>query len=382
MFSPQAFVSALIAGARRDAAVVLLSIAYLLLAFVVLEMTVSTWIGYFFASLMGLVAITALFAAGVRGGYHVLVNRVDRPITAIIRDIRGVSFATATSYLPVALAQVILVSVFWPWKTRLPAFSWDRTLSDLDRTLHFGWLPWQLLQPVLGYWPVTFLLSMNYSIWFMVMWTFWMTFAFSERPQRAQFLIAFALLWILLGSVLATAFASAGPCFFGNLGLGDNPYADLMSYLKAADQSAPIFALGVQDLLWKGYAGSGTEMGISAMPSLHNATALLMVLASRRFHPTLQWLLKIHFVLIFLGSIHLGWHYAVDAYVSYAATLMIWFGIASRFQSRTLIPHVVLGTPEPLSQAVEPPDSSPVVFARGISIGMDEPKGGAPGTAS
>lgn len=355
MFSPQAFVSALIAGARRDATVVFLSIAYLLLAIIVLEMAPSTWIGYFFVSSVGLVSITVLFAAGVRGGYHVLVNRVDRPITAIIRDIRGVSFATATSYLPVAFAQVILISVFWPWKARLPAFSWDEALSDLDRTLHFGWLPWQWLQPVLGYWPVTFLLSMNYSIWFMVMWTFWMALAFSERPQRTQFLVTFALLWIFLGSVLATAFASAGPCFFGNLGLGGNPYAGLMSYLEAADQSAPIFALDVQGLLWKGYAGSGAEMGISAMPSLHNATALLMVLASRSFHPTIQWALKIHFVLIFLGSIHLGWHYAVDAYVSYAATLMIWFGIASRFLSRTLMPHAVLGAPEPLALVAEPP---------------------------
>ncbi len=355
MFSPQAFVSALIAGARRDAAVVFLSIAYLLLAFVVLEMAPSTWIGYFFASLMGLVSITALFAAGVRGAYHVLVNRVDRPITATIRDIRGVSFATATSYLPVALAHVILISVFWPWKARLPAFSWDEALSDLDRTLHFGWLPWQWLQPILGYWPVTFLLSMNYSIWFMVMWTFWMALAFSGRPQRTQFLVTFVLLWIFLGSVLATAFASAGPCFFGNLGLGDNPYADLMSYLNAADQNAPIFALDVQDMLWLGYAGSGTEMGISAMPSLHNATALLMVLASRGFHSVIQWALKVHFVLIFLGSIHLGWHYGVDAYVSYAATLMIWFGIASRFQSRTLIPQVALAAPEPLARAAEPP---------------------------
>lgn len=355
MFNPQTFVSALIAGARRDAVVVSLSIAYLVLAFFLLEMAPSTWIWYFFVSLMGLVSMTGLFAAGVRGAYHVLVDRADRPITEIIRDIRSVSSATAALYLPVALAQVILTSVFWQWKTRLPAFSWDQTLSDLDRALHFGWLPWQWLQPALGYWPITFLLSMNYSIWFMVMWTFWMAVTFSRRPQRTQFLVTFALLWIILGSFMATAFASAGPCFFGNLGLGDNPYAGLMFYLKAADHNAPIFALDVQDLLWLGYAGSGTEMGISAMPSLHNATALLMVLASRSFHPVIQWALKVHFVLIFLGSIHLGWHYAVDAYVSYATTLMIWFGIASWFQSRTRTPHVALGAPEPLARVAEPP---------------------------
>lgn len=355
MFKFQAVVSALIVGARRDAAVVLLPISYLLLAFPVLDMAPSTWIWYFFVSLMGLVSITALFATGVRGAYHVLVNRVDRPITAIIHDMRGVSLSTAMSYLPVAIAQVILTSVFWQWKTRLPAFSWDQTLSDLDRALHFGWHPWEWFQPILGYWPVTFLLSMNYSIWFMVMWTFWMAFAFSARPQRIQFLVTFSLLWIILGSVLSTAFSSAGPCFFGNLSLGNNPYADLMSYLKAADQNAPIFALNVQNLLWRGYAGSGTEMGISAMPSLHNATALLMVLASRSFHLAIRWVLKVHFVLIFLGSIHLGWHYAVDAYVSYAATLLIWFGIASRFRSRTPMPHVALGAPEPLTRLAEPP---------------------------
>lgn len=331
---------ALLSGVRRDAVVVSLPIAYLLLAFSLLEVPPSTWFWYFGVSLMGLVAITALFAAGVRGAYHVLVNREDRPITAIVRDIRSVPFATAVSYFPVAVAQVILTSVFWQWKTRLPVFSWDQTLSDLDRALHFGWLPWQWLQPVLGYWPITFLLSINYSIWFMVMWTFWMAVAFSERPQRMQFLVTFALSWIILGSFLATAFASAGPCFFGNLGLGENPYADLMSYLRAADQNAPIFALNVQNLLWQGYADAGTEMGISAMPSLHNATALLMVLASRSFHPAIQWALKVHCVLIFLGSIHLGWHYAVDAYVSYAATLVIWYGIASRFQSRRLTPQV------------------------------------------
>ncbi|OMQ46731.1 phosphatase PAP2 family protein [Ensifer sp. 1H6] len=331
--------SALLAGARRDAAAMSLSVVYLLLGFSIIELALGAWIWYFVISLVGLVSMTALFAAGMRGTYHVLVNHADRPITAIIRDIRGISLATAAFYLPVAGAQVILTSVFWQWKTHLPEFAWDQTLSSIDRTLHFGLLPWQWLQPLLGYWPVTFLLSINYGIWFMVMWMFWMAVAFSERPQRTQFLVTFALLWIILGSFMATAFASAGPCFFGNLGLEESPYAELMSYLKAADQNAPIFALNVQDMLWQGHTGAGSEMGISAMPSLHNATALLMVLASRGFHSAIRWALKIHFVLIFLGSIHLGWHYAVDAYVSFAATLLIWFGIASRYQSRTPIPQ-------------------------------------------
>jgi hypothetical protein len=31
-----------------------------------------------------------------------------------------------------------------------------------------------------------------------------------------------------------------------------------------------------------------------------------------------------HMILIFLGSIHLGWHYAVDAYAAWAITLVLW----------------------------------------------------------
>jgi hypothetical protein len=34
-----------------------------------------------------------------------------------------------------------------------------------------------------------------------------------------------------------------------------------------------------------------------------------------------------HMVLIFLGSIHLGWHYAIDAYLAWALTLIVWFAV-------------------------------------------------------
>jgi hypothetical protein len=328
--------AALIAGLRRDAIFVSLASVYLVLGLCLVDLSAGAWLRHFGLALLGLTAAGALFASAIRGAYHVGAHRSDRPITAVIREVRQTSLATIVSFLPLVIAQMTLTTVFWRWKTQLPAFTWDQTLSELDRALHFGRLPWEWLQPLLGYWPVTYLIGANYNIWFMVMWSFWLAIAFGNRPQRQQYLVSFALLWIVLGSLMASLFASAGPCYFDRLVTVENPYAGLMAYLKAANEHATIFALETQDTLWLGYSGVGPDMGISAMPSLHNATALLMVLASKGFHPAVRWALKTHFLLIFLGSIHLGWHYAVDAYASFAMTMIIWYGAGVVVGKRTL----------------------------------------------
>jgi hypothetical protein len=56
-----------------------------------------------------------------------------------------------------------------------------------------------------------------------------------------------------------------------------------MDSLRKADAVYPIFALTTQDMLWDGYIGERSPLGISAMLSLHNATAILMALAAWRF---------------------------------------------------------------------------------------------------
>jgi hypothetical protein len=326
-----------LSGLKQDSPVVVLSALYLVLGIVLLDLSSAEWARFFLSSLAGLICITLICAILIRGIHHILL-RADRPVTEIIREIRGIRLATISYYVPIAVSQLILASVFWGWKTHLPAFSWDQTLSDLDRMLHFGRLPWEWLQPVLGYWPVTFLIGANYGIWFLVMWSVWIVFAAGRHPDRTRFLLTFAMLWIVVGSIMASAFASAGPCYYEYLGLTENPYAPLMAYLNAADQHAPISALRVQDMLWQGHAGTGSDLGISAMPSMHNAIALLIVLASASFHRIVRWALKAHLLLIFLGSIHLGWHYAVDAYIAFAMTLAIWYGLGLLLQRRQTAP--------------------------------------------
>ena len=206
-------------------------------------------------------------------------------------------------------------------------FSWDVTFDQLDVALHFGYRPWELLQPVLGYWPITFLINFNYNLWFLVMNVFWVYYAFIATPgvERTRFFLAFMVTWMVGGSLLAVVFASAGPCYFGLLGLTPDPYAPLMAYLREADSHATIWALGTQDLLWNYLVGGSALGGISAMPSMHNATTLLLVLASAARPRWVRLALWAHLVLILVGSVHLGWHYAVDAYLGFAVALVVWW---------------------------------------------------------
>jgi TRAP-type C4-dicarboxylate transport system permease small subunit len=93
-------------------------------------------------------------------------------------------------------------------------------------------------------------------------------------------------------------------------------------------------ALHVQELLWQGYVTGQAEVGrgISAMPSLHVATAFLVYLVGRRVHRALGLGFGIFAVLILLGSVHLGWHYAIDGYAGIAGAGLIWWasGLAVR----------------------------------------------------
>ena len=271
-------------------------------------------------------------------------DRPQRPIATLWRKTSGIltDRERLAAGLPAVAALVVFMYVFTMLKAYVPAiqpFAWDQTFERWDRALHFGVAPWELLQPVFGYWPVTFLVNLNYNMWFVVMNVFWAYFAFVRRPgeERTRFFLAYVLTWIVGGGVLAIAFSSAGPCYFGRLGLSPDPYAPLMDYLRAADQHATIWALGTQDMLWRLHSEGSAFGGVSAMPSMHNATALLFVLASRGWPRRVRQALAAHCALIFLGSVHLGWHYAVDGYIARALAAALWWlsGPVARWWEQT-----------------------------------------------
>ena len=65
-------------------------------------------------------------------------------------------------------------------------------------------------------------------------------------------------------------------------------------------------------------------MGISAMPSLHNAIAVLYALIAFRIGKAIGIFMSLYAAIIFVGSVHLGWHYAVDGIIAAIAMYAIW----------------------------------------------------------
>jgi membrane-associated phospholipid phosphatase len=85
-------------------------------------------------------------------------------------------------------------------------------------------------------------------------------------------------------------------------------------------------AVPLQQTLWADYVSSGDMLGggVSAFPSMHVAMAITIALAASRLHRWLGALLWLFAFFIQIGSVHLGWHYAVDGYASTLLALLFW----------------------------------------------------------
>lgn len=156
---------------------------------------------------------------------------------------------------------------------------------------------------------------------------FWQIFTLD--PRRMRFLITFVLCWVLLGNVLGTALASAGPVYYQHFAAGPDPFAPLMSYLASVAESYKLSAFEAQQHLWESYQNNylGIGSGISAMPSLHISMSVLFVLLTWGYHWVFRAIALAYLIILLLGSVHLGWHYAIDGYASVLGTIAIWWAV-------------------------------------------------------
>jgi hypothetical protein len=259
-----------------------------------------------------------------------------------------------TRLIVVLLAVPVLGRAFIAWKAAIPEmqpFVWDARLDRLDQWLHGGVHPWQLLQPVLGFAPVTRLLDLCYLSWHGVLIGFVVWQAWSPRRQpRGRFLLTFVLAWIVLGTAAATGLSSAGPCYYALVvpHLAD-PYAPLLAYLHKVSTATPLAALEAQAWLWSNYLTRADSISISAMPSMHVALPVLFALTARQVDRRLGLAFAAFAGLIFLGSIHLGWHYAVDGYAGAAGIVVLWWFSGRLLRVSRPASHQMTSTPSALA---------------------------------
>ncbi|UCI20109.1 phosphatase PAP2 family protein [Mesorhizobium sp. B2-1-8] len=110
-----------------------------------------------------------------------------------------------------------------------------------------------------------------------------------------------------------------------------------MRYLDEVAAAYPLSSALAKNLLWQVYIGNvDLPGGISAMPSMHNAQAALFAAVAYSINRRFGHVMLAYAVLIFLGSIHLGWHYAVDGIVGVTVALAIWLCCGKLGQERTV----------------------------------------------
>ena len=225
--------------------------------------------------------------------------------------------------LPVLALWPITASGFTYLKSVIPLvhpFYLDPALAAWDRTLHFGIDPWRYLQPLLGYAPITYLIGFGYTLWFLILQAVLVlqAGASGNRKRRLQFLLTMALAWAVVGSLIATMMSSVGPCYFGLTYDGPDPFAEQVAYLRGVAASVaetirlPFTTTVLQDMLWRSYSTNdfGMVRGISAAPSMHIASTWIIARLAWDMGKAARIAGCAFLGFIFIGSIHLGWHYA------------------------------------------------------------------------
>lgn len=221
----------------------------------------------------------------------------------------------------------------------LPArgFPLDPALAKADNALFFGHDAWEVTHAMFGNVGMTRLFDAAYAIWLPMMFLFpaVIVMAFADLKLRTRLMACWLAAWILIASLAAWIFGSAGPCYYNALVAPHAGFQALNAKLKALSVVAQadgqnIAALEFQDMLLRQmYGGSFVSAGgISAMPSMHVAMATLFAITAFRIARPLGWVFTAYAVTIWIGSVHLGWHYAIDGIVGAAMMAAIWRGSA------------------------------------------------------
>ena len=212
-------------------------------------------------------------------------------------------------------------------------YQFDPLFSEIDRIIHFGRYPHEYFEALLDNKAFIYFLDRLYISWYLAIYIFIAAQMYRDvdAPGRMHAIVAFCLCWSLLGNVAAIGLSSVGPIFWDLYVDAPNPYAVQLQTLNAVHQQMPLLRDIAYDALIT-LETNDVRVDInapSAMPSIHIALSALFVFYAFQYCRVLFVPAIVYLILIQIASFVLGWHYALDGYVSIILMYLIWRGVGA-----------------------------------------------------
>ncbi len=227
----------------------------------------------------------------------------------------------------VGLLLIVLLTLFWAAFAQVKnslsigGFTHDVMLANIERWLHGGTDPTVWMATHITNHFLLLAVQFNYNVVWQILHLLVVCAVLlcpTFKKIRLFYMTLYVVGWLVLGNILAGAFISGGPTYYGAITGDSNRYAALETLLETT-KTSPHSAYQLQQYLWAsrtlGEANLGT--GISAFPSIHIYIVVLNALFLYHFlSRKLGRIAAVYAGLIVLSSAYLGWHYLIDGYAS------------------------------------------------------------------
>lgn len=220
---------------------------------------------------------------------------------------------------------MVVYSALKSWIPLLNPHLYDTELMQVDAWLHLGYSPVELCRTLTASPVVARSIDVLYVAWYALKLPVILFFLLHPSPERRwHFFTVYFLVW-MIGGGLAILVPSLGPIYvrpesFAHV---DMPTArTLQEYLWQHYEQLVSTPQSHRSLLYD---------GVAAFPSLHVAIAALNAIALWGSSRTLGSVLAAYAVVIQIGSVALGWHYAVDGYVGILLAVGLYYGLKPLF---------------------------------------------------